>query len=352
MAHALDETYGLENSMVYVGDLPWHRHGQQIPPNLTVEEAIEACPAVNFHTTTVPLHYSVPGVGGLNTDMDATGHVAIIRDDTNACLGVASTRYKPIQLADQWKGLNPLIKAGLASIETMGSIQGGKRVWGLVKLNASEIPEWARLEAEVGRLQPFALTMDDKTGSASALIAPTSIRVVCRNTLEAGIGGLTKCVKVRHVGDTVAKIDRAAEELWGGIVSTYERLAKRYTMLNSVKLSDNQFSELVLDNVAQFPTDPQAYASANRYKGAVQRVEAKREAVRDLWFDGKGHSGNGSAWEALNGLVEALDHNEAGAFRTPKNGGKIASMLVGTEAGIKNKVTGALVEFASERLAA
>lgn len=354
MSHALDETYGLDSSMVYAGDLPWHQFGTRIPAGLTVDEAIEACPAVNFTTKTVPLFYNSPTrdiVGGFEVH-GAEGHVAIIRDDTNACLGVASTRYKPIQLREQWKGLDPLIDSGLATIETLGSLQGGKRVWGLIKLNASEIPEWAELEEQVGRLQPYALTMDDKTGSRSAIIAPSSVRVVCKNTMEAALGGLTKCVRVRHVGDTTAKIEAGAEELWGGIVKTFQLLSKRYKVLNSVTMSDQDFSDVVLDNVAIFPTDPDQFASLARFKGAVQRVDRKRDAVRDLWFNGAGHVGNRSAWEALNGTVEALDHNAAGAFRTPKNGGKIESMLTGTEAQIKNRVTSNLVEFAAERLAA
>jgi len=350
MTHALDETYGLENSMAYVGDLPWHRYGTQIPAGLTVNQAIEACPAVDFVTETVPVNYFAKPDDRILKDAD--GFRVIIRSDTGAALGVASTRYQPVQIRDQWRGLNPLIDAGLASIETLGSIEGGKRTWGLVKLNASEIPEWAALEEEVGRLQPYALAMDDKTGKGSALLAPTNVRVVCRNTLEAGIGGLTHCVKVRHVGDTTAKMEQAAEELWGGIVETFKNLSSRYRILNAVTLNDSEYSSLVQDRIAIVPDDPSKFSTPARFAGAVGRANAKRQAVYDLWFDGVAHKGNRTAWEALNGVVEALDHNRAEAFRKPKNGGKVASMLTGTEAQIKASVTRSLLQFSQERLAA
>jgi phage/plasmid-like protein (TIGR03299 family) len=348
MAHALDETYGLDNSMVFVGDLPWHRFGKQIPPNLTVDEAITACPAVDFTTKLVPVRYKLSTFGEW---MNAENFRIVVRDDTGAALGVVTKRYSPVQIRDQWKGLDPLIEAGLASIESMGSIHGGKRVWGLVKFKSDEIPEWDDLQNEVGRLDTYALTMDVKGGGGPAIIAPSSVRVVCNNTLEAAIGGLTQCVRVIHVGDTTAKIEAAAEELWGGIIKAYERLARRYRLLKSVTLSEADHASLVQDAVAIIPTDKTKFSSAARFNGAVQRAAMKRNTVRDLWIDGAGHAGDRSAWEALNGLVEALDHNRAGAFRTPNNSGKINSMLCGTEAQLKARVTRNLVEFSREKAA-
>lgn len=350
MAHALDETYGLANSMVFVGQLPWHQHGTQIPMGLSVEEAITACPAVDFETRTVQAHYFINEDDRILQKADA--HRVIIRSDTGKALGVASDRYSPIQIRDQWKGLDPLIESGLATIETLGSIEGGKRTWGLVKLNPSEIPAWSELEDLVGKIEPYALTMDDKTGKRAALAAPTSVRTVCKNTLEAGIGSLTRCIRIPHVGDTAAKLDQAAEELWGDMVKSFEALAARYKLLKACQLTDAQHVELVQDVVAVVPTDSDAFSSKGRFEGAVKRAQAKRNAVRSLWIDGAGHHGDHSAWEALNGAVEALDHNAAGAFRTPKNGGKIGSMLTGTEATLKAGITRNLVGFAEEQIAA
>lgn len=343
MAHELDATHGLENSMVYVGDLPWHKYGTQIPPNVTVNEAITACPAVDFETLTVPVWYrptenAVP--------REAKGHRVVVRSDSGAALGVVSSRYKPIQIRDQWKGLDPLIKAGLASIETMGSIQGGKRVWGLVKFKADEIPEWEALQNEVGEIQPYGLALDPKDGTGAALIATTTIRTVCKNTLEAGLGTSGRSVRIPHVGDVEAKIEEAAERMWGNLIATFTRLAHRYTLLKSVKLTDRQHVELVQDTVAVPPTDPSKFKTEGYFEGAVKRANARRATVYDLWFNGAGHSGDRSAWEAYNGLVEALDHNAAGAFAPGGNGRKITSMLVGQEAYLKTQVGGKLLQFA------
>jgi len=355
MAHQLDETYGLDQSMVYVGDLPWHQHGTQIPPGVTVNEAIAACPAVDFETKLEALFYDPEWADG-EKDGDFVSHSidshrVVVRSDTGAPLGVVGYRYSPIQIRDQWKGLDPLIEVGLAQIESMGSVQGGRRVWGLVRINSEKIPEWNALVDEVGEIDTYALTLDVKDGTGAAIIAPTGVRVVCKNTMEAATGSLTRCVRVPHIGDTEVKIRAAADTMWGSIVESFKRLSTRYRMLAKIQLHDTDHEKLVQDVVATVPTDPKVFASQGRFDGAVARAELKRSEVRRLWYEGAGHVGDGSAWEALNGAVECLDHNQAGAFRNPKGDAKIVSMLNGTEAQMKSRITRNLVEFAEAQVA-
>ena len=233
MAHELDKTYGEDNAIGYIGQLPWHRYGTLLPPSVSVEEAIELVPAVNFETKTVDMfHMDTFLYGGKLVE----GHKAVIRSDTGEALGVVSPRYKPIQIRDQWAGLDPLIDAGLASIETLGSIKNGRYIWGMVKFNSDEIPEWDELQELVGEIQPYGLVYDVKDGSGAAVLANTNVRVVCNNTLEAARAGLTNCIKIKHVGDTAAKVREAADDMWGGIIEGLNMLRVRYMTLDNIHL--------------------------------------------------------------------------------------------------------------------
>ena len=275
------------------------------------------------------------------------GHKAVIRSDTGEALGVVSPRYKPIQIRDQWAGLDPLIDAGLASIETLGSIKNGRYIWGMVKFNSDEIPEWDELQELVGEIQPYGLVYDVKDGSGAAVLANTNVRVVCNNTLEAARAGLTNCIKIKHVGDTAAKVREAADDMWGGIIEGLNMLRVRYMTLDNIHLMNSEFDDLVLNPISPIPTDPNLFKTEARFDTAVDRAKARREEVRRLWFEGKGHTGRSTAWEALNGAIEALDHNEAGLFRKSRNNQQIASMINGTNAKLKQTITNNLLTLAA-----
>jgi hypothetical protein len=70
-----------------------------------------------------------------------------------------------------------------------------------------------------------------------------------------------------------------------------------------------------------------------------------RDIVSRLWTSGKGHTGDGSAWEAYNGLVEAVDHDET-AFPT-RRGSRTEALMIGTLGDIKDRVGEALMAYAT-----
>lgn len=127
----------------------------------------------------------------------------------------------------------------------------------------------------------------------------------------------------------------------------FEVIAGQYRLLMNSRLQEESFDRMVLDVVAPDPRKhPQFNPEAKLAELVVERATKKRAEVRRLWTDGKGHTGNRSAWEAYNAAVEALDHNRelwptrAGSWRT-------ASLLDGQLAEMKNRVLDGLVEFAT-----
>ena len=109
---------------------------------------------------------------------------AIRRSDTNGLLGVVGKDYEPFQNSAMFQVFKDLAAVdrgdgGLPfTIETAGAFQGGKVVWALAHL-----PD---LGIRIGddESKTFMLCSNGHTGNRTLIIAPTTVRVCCKNTLR------------------------------------------------------------------------------------------------------------------------------------------------------------------------
>ena len=109
---------------------------------------------------------------------------AIRRSDTKGLLGVVGPDYEPFQNQGMFQVFTDLAAAGREqgglpfTIETAGAFQGGKVVWALAHLPDLGI----RIGDDVSKT--YLLVSNGHTGNRTLVIAPTTIRVVCQNTLR------------------------------------------------------------------------------------------------------------------------------------------------------------------------
>lgn len=109
---------------------------------------------------------------------------AIRRSDTNGILGVVGPDYEPFQNAAMFQVFKDLAAVrpgdgGLPfTIETAGCFQHGKVVWALAHL-----PD---LGIRIGddEAKTYLLVSNGHTGNRTLIIAPTTIRIICQNTLR------------------------------------------------------------------------------------------------------------------------------------------------------------------------
>jgi phage/plasmid-like protein (TIGR03299 family) len=108
---------------------------------------------------------------------------AIRRSDTNRILGVVGPDYEPFQNRAMFDVFTDLAKVGREdgglpfTIETAGAFTHGKVVWAL-----AHIPD---LGIRIGddEAKTYLLVSNGHTGNRTLIIAPTTVRVICRNTL-------------------------------------------------------------------------------------------------------------------------------------------------------------------------
>lgn len=321
----------------------WHREGTVYAEPPTLDEALQAG-GLDFTVAKLPTDVVIEapaemppheklaagfqydgGRGWIKRQPSESAFVTV-RTDRMKELGAVGPGYTPIQNRSVFSVMEPLLDSGALVLETGGSLRDGADVWLLGRFDLERFGPIVR-EVFADEVIPYALFTNNHNGRRGAVVAETPIRVVCANTLgvaeHAMDSGGSRAIKVRHTGDAETKIVEAAEELFAGIIERYEAIAAGYRILKATTLPDAAFRKLVLDPIAPDPRDsPRFNPEARMAESVLDRALRRRGELTRLWHEGDGHTGDGSAWEAYNGAVQALDHNtelwptRAGSWRT------------------------------------
>lgn len=343
MAHELDtNTATGKAAMFSVRETPWHGEGEILSDApRSVDEALEKA-GLDWEVELRPAHVEVND----GDFVEVPGAKIVTRTDRLAPLGVVGDSYQPLQNRDALRILAPLVDQGVASFETAGSLRGGRDVWALVRFN---IDSPVVREVFADEVVPFGLITNNHSGQRKVTLAETPIRVVCANTLGFALRdlkgkGADEVQRIRHSINVEARTIDAARALWGGIIERYEAIATQYRMLKQTYLDEALFRSLVLDVVAPLPTAGNDSDLAQKLlRTRTEKAEARRAKLTNLWTNGTGHSGDGSAWEAYNAVTEATDH-DLGVWEV--KGSRVQSLLEGRMGDVKAVALASLVEYA------
>lgn len=325
MAHELDiNKLTGKRSMFSVGETPWHKEGVLLGEAPTFEDALVLA-GCDYDVILRELFVQTSGDAFEPTGVGK----AVVRTDRGTVLGVVKERYTPLTNRDAFSVLIPLLDKGVATLETGGTLRGGRDAWLMVKFNIDDV---VVREVFADEVIPFGLISNNHAGESRAVVMETPIRVVCANTLGAAVSRMdaTNAIAVAHVGDPRVKVVEAAEQMFAGLVDRYRSIAQSYATLKATRLSVDAFVKSVLDVAAPLPPDlgtvKAEHMTVRGYDLARASAQRRRDALTTAWTSGKGHTGDASAWEAYNGAVEVIDH-DATLYRT--NGSRVAAMLGG-----------------------
>ena len=397
MAHELDVIINEQgeqegHAMFSVVQTPWHRLGTVLTEAPTLDEAMriggldwevekrpnfievtrqEPCPNPLCKDGQIPqrgwfLGQHAPtcsycdGAGHIiRTEMKQAerGH-SIVRLDRHEVIGVVGDQYHPLQNRKAFEVLEPLLDQGVAHIETGGSLRDGRDVWMLFSLDREKMLEaagddaLARLLVEV---QPFALITNNHAGTRMVVVKETPVRVVCANTLEASLSkrdvGCT--VKIEHSKNVVKNVEAAAELLFGNIAARFKKFGSVRQTLVETELPEPVFNRLCLDPVVPIEhlfRKIQRKEAGGHTIAAHRLASEKRGIIRQLWEHGDGHTGDHSAWEAYNGVAQALDHDThfvSGRDEAARGLNRIQSMFDGNIKNSKVRVLRGLAQYAT-----
>ena len=172
MAHMLDETGGVYH-MGYADKTPWHGHGFKVDPHDSPEQWRERC--IPWEVYKVP-SYNYDRQQNL-VDQSPNGMFNLIRGDNGVALSAVSKRYHVHTISALMRIMKRVCDEHDFRMNTIGSLDGGKKVWALAK-----IAEEYKLIDEI--VAPYVLlsTSFDKSTQTPARLTETC--VVCNNTLQ------------------------------------------------------------------------------------------------------------------------------------------------------------------------
>lgn len=244
---------------------------------------------------------------------NADGWVANVRSDDNSLLAIVRSSFEPIQNLELAEFAEALNDQGQVKVETVGTIRGGRKVWALCKTETMiDI-------AKGDQIQPYVLLSNGHDGSAAFRVTPTTVRVVCSNTLHAVIPNtegadrsLSECVfKARHtasIKDRVAEARSALDVFFKGIDGVTELGRELAGKTVDRKWLESFWLEVYMSDFGKIDLAPSADD-----KTGIRRKQRALDAVATMArrFDREAQKFGANRWIAANAYTGWLQHERS-----------------------------------------
>tara|TARA_R100001086_G_scaffold250021_1_gene192646 strand:+ start:820 stop:1863 length:1044 start_codon:yes stop_codon:yes gene_type:complete len=306
----------------------WHGLGVTFPRAMLSEEACKWA-QLKWTVEQYPCYVGIPSGTDDKLNYLDLPYMANIRSDNQTVLGVVAANYHVVQNWEGFKFLDSLVSDEVIRYESAFSLNGGKKV-----VLVARLPErdWI---SDGDELKRYALLSMAHDGREAVRFGPTSVRVVCANTLALAIsqGGIREW-SIRHTSSVMEKLEKARDilKLASG---AFDRHSEHCRILANRKLTMAEWDEyldLIIPPISEIDPD---YTSQRKNK-----LDQTRDAIRDAYDSGPQQiqSVRGSVWAAYNAISQHVDHlPRKGKTNRAKQETRFNVVLSGTGAAIKDR---------------
>lgn len=289
MAHHIE-------NMAFVGATPWHGLGSQLSRNQPLE-VWQREAGMDWHIEESPVRFVAGASSHLSSIHSYPEQKVLYRSDTKAPLSVVSNRYKVVQPNEVLEFYRDLTEYAGYELETAGVLKGGKKFWALARTGQSSV---LKGRDEVNGYLLLATSCD---GTLATMVTPTTVRVVCNNTLAVAVNGASQAIRVPH--STEFNPQRVKQQL-GISVSQWSEFMYRMKTLSERKVKPKEALQYFLQVICSTDTDLEDRKQLPQHR-ALQKVQ-------DL-YQGQGRgsqlvSAQDTAWGLLNAVTEFVDHEK------------------------------------------
>ncbi|MBV8500251.1 MAG: DUF932 domain-containing protein [Paucibacter sp.] len=285
MAHAVQ-------SMAFVGQTPWHQLGNALPPKQSLDVWADQA-GMNWEILSTPVRYMTEQAGALGAVMTYADQMVLYRSDTKSPLSVVSDRYQVVQPREVLEFYRDLTEISGYELETAGVLKEGRKFWALARTGKE-----TALKGD-DRVKGYLLLATSCDGTLATTATPTTIRVVCNNTLSIALNGAPQAIKVPHRTSFDAL---AVKKQLGVAVSQWDGFMYRMKLLAERKVKSHEAMNYFLKVLCQIDQQPEGNLVNERALNKVQSL-----------YDGHGRgaeltAAKGTAWGLLNAVTEFVDH--------------------------------------------
>lgn len=288
MAHELTVR---ENSFVefaFTGDRTniWHGLGNQLQENSTIETWQEQA-GMDWTINSSPLMFT----GNDDVIVDDSRRV-LFRSDTEKMMSVVSKDYKIVQPKEVLEFFRDLTEANQMKLSAAGTLFGGAKFWATAELNRE-------IEITNGdKVSGYLLLMSSCDSSTATTAKFTSVRAVCKNTLQIALNSKSRnAIKITHskkFDPKQVKIDMGLIDVaWDSFVTNLKTLANK-SMTDDA--AQNFFAKLITPDNAAVDME-------------LLRTQRHVDAMMHFYKNGAGaEMSYGTRWGALNAVTELYTH--------------------------------------------
>lgn len=271
MGHGITST----DAIFSVHQMPWHGLGEVLEDYPTREQAQKI--AHPWEPVETPVYRRVPAIANgtlIETYEEVPGSKAVERSDNGDLLGVTSETATLVTNNDMWDVVEAVGKIGTDVLpETAGSLEGGKRVWVLLRL-----AEPLRVKGDPnGDTIAFLAFQNGHVGNAAFRAQAVNTRVVCANTsaaadVEAKANGYE--FTFRHTSGVRDRLDdaKAVVSMWREGVNAWQEAMEH---LVTVRVTDAQREWFV----EQFQPMPPNHLVTDRVRNNVEKARGELRTI-------------------------------------------------------------------------
>jgi phage/plasmid-like protein (TIGR03299 family) len=285
---------------------PWHGEGVPVSDDMTTEQMLKAA-GLDWTVSKRPLYFP-KNVDGKKVMRIVPDEFALVRDSDESVLDTVGAIFNPVQNHEILDFFRRYVEAGDMTLETAGSLRGGRFIWALAKLHTDFTV--GKSDTSVG----YVLLSQPHLFGHSLGACLTAVRVVCQNTLQAAIGtqedGATlkgfNNFRMTHARVFDDKVRAEAETALGLMQDKMKAYGHTAQFLSETSASEAETINYFRDVLRiEQPKDDTEAARLEAEENENRNMKRLREAL----ISAPGQDiAKGTWWAALNATTYFVDH--------------------------------------------
>lgn len=305
---------------------PWHGLGNPMQDGQSIEDWRVAA-GMDWSILRSKVRYATErGDAGL---LELPEHHVLFRSDSKAALGVVSNKYQMVQPGEVLEFFRDIAKVGGLELSAAGTIYGGKRFWATAKIGE------AAPTSVLDKIGGYILISTSADGSLATEVRRTTVRVVCKNTLQMAVADAAASVKVSHR----SVFDAANVKAFMGLnEAAWAAFKHNLVKLANIDMHEEQAAEIVAGLFAA--------GSSQEELDKARETAGYRKVLALFNGDGMGAHLDG-VFGTANGVLQAVTEYADHHIRARSDENRFVSAQWGTGAQLKQRAFDQLMALAA-----